>query len=173
MKNILAISGSTRKNSTNFQLIHALAGLTKDVFNFSIYKGIEQLPHFNPDDNDNAPETVVLLRQQVANADAVIICTPEYAHGVPGSLKNAIDWMVSSNEFNQKPTALITASTDGTNAHQSLLETLRVLEAKDIEQNQLLVQFAGTKISNGKIIDHKTLEEINRLLSALKMSMGS
>jgi chromate reductase, NAD(P)H dehydrogenase (quinone) len=81
----------------------------------------------------------------ISTATAVIICTPEYAHGVPGTLKNAIDWTVSANEFNNKPTALITASTDGTYAHNALLETLRVIEAKNIDRHQLLIQFAKLK----------------------------
>jgi len=170
MKNILAISGSTRKASTNFQLINAIADLTAAVFNISIYEGIELLPHFNPDDTDNAPAVVVSFRQQIAEADAVIICTPEYAHGIPGSLKNAIDWTVSSNEFNQKPTALITASTDGTNAHQSLLEILKTIEAKDIEQNQLLIQFARTKIDGNNIKDEATLKNILLLIERISIS---
>ena len=66
------------------------------------------------------------------DADGVIICTPEYAHGVPGSLKNAIDWTVGTGEFSGKPTMLITASTDGKNGHKALLETLKVIEAKNI-----------------------------------------
>jgi chromate reductase, NAD(P)H dehydrogenase (quinone) len=172
MKNILAISGSTRKTSTNYKLISAIADLTKDAFNISVYEGIERLPHFNPDDNDNAPQVVISFRHRVATADAVIICTPEYAHGVPGSLKNAIDWCISSNAFSEKPTALITASTDGTNAHQSLLETLRTIEAKNVEQHQLLIQFAGTKVGNGIITDDKTLKEIISLLQSLKCTIG-
>jgi NAD(P)H-dependent FMN reductase len=172
MKNILAISGSTRKTSTNFQLIDAIANLTKDVFTIHVYEGIEGLPHFNPDNNETAPEAVILLRQQIADADAVIICTPEYAHGVPGSLKNVIDWCISSNEFNQKPTALITASTDGIHAHQSLLETLRTIEAKNVDQHQLLIQFARTKVDNGIITDDKTLKEIISLLQDLQRTIG-
>ena len=145
-KNILAISGSTRQNSTNHRLITAIAGLCNKDFNIAFYNGLAKLPAFNPDDNDDNTATEVMeFRKQLNDADGVIICTPEYAHGVPGALKNAIDWTVSTNEFSNKPTILITASTDGRYGHKALLETLRVIEAKDIDQLQLLIQFAQTK----------------------------
>ena len=114
---------------------------------------------------------MIVFRQLLATADGVIICTPEYAHGVPGTLKNAIDWTVSTNEFSQKPTALITASTDGKYAHNALLETLKVIEAKHIEQNQLLIQFAKTKIAGNQITDKKTLGEVIMLIQNLQKSI--
>jgi chromate reductase, NAD(P)H dehydrogenase (quinone) len=171
-KNIVAISGSTRNNSTNYFLIKAIEELSEDIFNITIFEGIATLPHFNPDNNnENVSAEVMAFRQMISVADGVIICTPEYAHGVPGSLKNAIDWTVSSNEFSQKPTALITASTDGKYAHNALLETLKVIEAKDVEQNQLLIQFAKTKISGSQVTDKKTLDEVVNLIRNLQKSI--
>ncbi len=70
------------------------------------------------------------FREQLDDAEGIIICTPEYAHGVPGALKNAIDWTISSSNFPHKPTLLITASTDGKYGHAALLETLTAIEAK-------------------------------------------
>jgi NAD(P)H-dependent FMN reductase len=107
------------------------------------------------------------------SADGVIICTPEYAHGVPGSLKNAIDWTVGTSEFSQKPTMLITASTDGKSGHQSLLETLHVIEAKNIHHLQLLISFASTKVNDhNNITDMTTLNEVKKLLVIFEQTIN-
>src|SRR5665647_1477007 len=125
---IVAISGSTRKASSNLNLIKAIARLTSDAFTINIFEGISDLPHFNPDlDNENVPPQVSGFRRLLREADGILICTPEYAIGVPGTLKNAIDWTVSSMDFSKKPVALITASLSGEKAHKSLLGTLLII----------------------------------------------
>ncbi len=135
-----------------------------DNCELTIFDGLENLPHFNPDTVEIA-ETVLCFKQQLLAADGVIICTPEYAHGVPGSLKNAIDWTVGTGEFSGKPTVLITASTDGQFAHTALLETLRVIEAGNVQQLNLLVQFIKTKVNaQHQIIHQPTLTAIQQLL---------
>ncbi|MGZ4056827.1 MAG: NADPH-dependent FMN reductase, partial [Bacteroidia bacterium] len=92
---------------------------------------------------------------------------PEYAMGVPGTLKNAIDWTVSSADFSNKPAALITASSMGEKAHESLLGTLRIIEAKIEEGSELLIPFAKTKInSDNKITDEETSEKIKKLINS-------
>ena len=90
---------------------------------YLFYEGLGGIPPFaaTPDDNDS-PKTVVELRTMIKEADGVLICTPEYAFGVPGVLKNALDWTVSSGDLTNKPVALITASTGGDKAHASLLQ---------------------------------------------------
>lgn len=167
---ILAISGSTRAQSSNLDLIKAIADLTVDSFSITIFEGLPALPHFNPDldlDKENAPTAVTSFRQQLQAADGVLICTPEYAIGVPGSLKNAIDWTVSSMNFSQKPVALITASTSGITAHRALLGTLLIIESKITAEMQLVVSSVKTKVSNaGKITDPDTLLHVNKLIQA-------
>jgi chromate reductase, NAD(P)H dehydrogenase (quinone) len=167
-KKILAISGSIRNNSTNSYLINAIINLYKDQLDFIIYKGLTDLPHFNPDiDQEPFPETVIDFRKRIKEADGVLICTPEYAMGVPGTLKNAIDWTVSSADFSKKPVALITASSMGEKAHESLLGTLRIIEAKIEEGSELLIPFAKTKInSDNKITDQETSEKIKKLMDS-------
>jgi len=167
-KMILAISGSTREFSTNLNLINAAANLASDRFNVTIYRGLLGLPQFNPDnDNENAGEQVADLRRQLREADGVLICTPEYAMGVPGTLKNAIDWTVSSADFYHKPTALITASSSGEKGHASLLETLKVIDADITDETQLLISHAKLKVSNEfTITDDKTLFDVETLLLA-------
>jgi len=165
-KKVVAISGSTRQNSTNDGLIKAIADLSAENIDITVFNGIASLPQFNPDnDGDNVAPEVSGFRQLLNNADGIIICTPEYAHGVPGALKNAIDWTISSSEFPHKPTMLMTASTDGKYGHKALLETLKVIEAKNVENLQLVISFVKTKISaDGKITDEKTLAEVKRLI---------
>lgn len=167
-KKILAISGSTRERSTNLNLINAIADLAAEIFAVTVYRGLMELPPFNPDnDNENAVESVADLRSRLKQADGVLICTPEYAMGVPGTLKNAIDWTVSSAEFYHKPTTLITASSSGEKGHASLLETLKVLDADISDATQLLISHAKLKVSNEyKITDDKTLLEIEELIRA-------
>lgn len=167
---ILAISGSTRKNSSNLNLIKAIADLTSETFTITVFEGLSDIPHFNPDlDNENPPEQVISFRRQLRGADGIIICTPEYAMGVPGTLKNAVDWTVSSMEFSRKPLALITASLSGEKAHASLLGTLLIVEARMTTDTQLLIQFIKTKVDgNGKITDNETFNNINKLTQSLR-----
>ncbi len=169
-KNIIAICGSTRASSSNLNLIKAIADLTSDIFTIKIFGGLSEIPHFNPDlDNDNPPKQVTEFRQLLRQADGILICTPEYAMGVPGTLKNAIDWTVSSCEFSHKPTALITASSVGQKGHASLMETLKIIEAKITDETQLIISFVKTKVSNEcKITDATTKIEIEKLLGAFE-----
>jgi chromate reductase len=168
MKKILAISGSTRKDSTNELLIKAIAEITGERFEILPYDRISTLPHFNPDLVDDAGSEVKEFRALIRESDAILICTPEYAHGVPGTLKNAIDWTVGSSDFSGKIVMLITASSEGKFGHLSLLETLRVIEAIIMPELQLLIPFAKTKIHrNGGITDPQTLVEIRDALNKL------
>ena len=172
-KKVVAICGSTKANSTNLNLIKAIIDLTASRFTINIYKSLSEIPHFNPDlDHKNPPEEAVRFRKQLKEADGILICTPEYAMGVPGTLKNAIDWTVSSDEFSNKPTSLITASTAGQKAHAALLETLKIIGAEMTQQTQLVISFAKTKINDeGKITDAKTLIEVDSLISAFDSLM--
>ncbi|ALL08102.1 hypothetical protein AQ505_23045 [Pedobacter sp. PACM 27299] len=169
--NILAISGSTRKNSSNGNLIKAIAALTTDIFTIEIFEGIDMLPHFNPDlDYGKVEEDlqVANFRRKISAADAILICTPEYAVGVPGSLKNAIDWTVSTMNFSKKPVALITASTAGSRGHQSLLGTLLIIESSITTDTQVLISSIQTKINSSlEITDRETLNLINKLINSL------
>ncbi len=169
-KNILAISGSTRSHSTNRNFLRAIAEMTQDTLALTIFEGLSELPHFNPDLDDGRtppPASVADFRRQIAEADGVIICTPEYAMGVPGTLKNAIDWTVSSCEFSHKPVALITASSLGEKGHSSLLGTPNIIESRVTDDTQLCISFAKTKISTeGVITDAETLGSVKKLVTA-------
>jgi chromate reductase, NAD(P)H dehydrogenase (quinone) len=168
LKKILAISGSTRKDSTNQHLIKAITEITRERLIILPYERISVLPHFNPDLSDDAGTEVNNFRDLIRQSDAVLICTPEYAHAIPGSLKNAIDWTVGSGDFSGKIVMLITASSDGKYGHLSLLETLRVIEAIVPPALQLLIPFAKTKIHhNGNITDSQTMADVRASLNKL------
>ena len=173
-KKLLALSGSTRQYSSNLGLIHAIQEQFASELAISIFNGLADIPHFNPDhDNENPPAEVTAFRKQLKDTDAVLICTPEYAMGVPGTLKNAIDWTVSSMEFSHKPVALITASSSGKKAHLSLLDTLRVIECDIPDSSQLLISFIKTKIKDDQIIDPPTLDQVKKVVESLINSIDA
>ena len=126
---VLAISGSLRARSSNTEVLRALTMLATPRVIVRQFIGLATLPAFNPDLDEEGmrpPPPVHDLRRQVASADAIVICSPEYAHGVPGSLKNALDWLVSVPDVLAKPTALVNASRS-IHAQASLAETLRTM----------------------------------------------
>jgi chromate reductase, NAD(P)H dehydrogenase (quinone) len=174
-KKILAICGSTRNNSTNHRLIKAIGQRFADRVDIVPFNEIGTIPVFYPGiPPEEHPPQVLAFRQQIKNADAVLICTPEYAHGVPGALKNAIDWTVSSGEFSQKITALITASTDGRFGHAALLETLKVIECKNISELHLIISFIQTRLNTeDDFTDEKTGNDVEALMNALLQSINS
>ena len=136
MKKIIAIIGSLSGRSSNKAIVNHIAGLAADKLDIDIYDGIRDLPQFNPDlDDENPPNSVVEFRQRVRDCDGVLISTPEYIFGVPGALKNALDWTVSTADFREKPVALIVASTSGEKAYESLLFTLQTIELTDVRSS--------------------------------------
>jgi chromate reductase, NAD(P)H dehydrogenase (quinone) len=132
---ILAISGSLRAGSLNTAILQASAALAPADVSVNLYSGLARLPFFNPDlDIDPAPPAVNEFRSELLSSDAVLISSPEYAHGVPGSLKNALDWVVRSGELYEKPVGLINVSSRSIHAQASLVETLSTMAAKLIPE---------------------------------------
>jgi chromate reductase, NAD(P)H dehydrogenase (quinone) len=171
---VVAICGSTKKESSNMGLIKAIARTYPDHLDVTIFKGLAELPQFNPDlDNDTPPEKISAFRRLLRSNDGILICTPEYAMGVPGALKNALDWTVSSMEFSHKPVALITASSQGEKGHRSLLETLLVIESNIPEESRLLISFVKTKIKGDEIVNETTKEEVNKVIESFMKGMGA
>jgi chromate reductase, NAD(P)H dehydrogenase (quinone) len=174
MIKILVISGSLRASSSNTAILQTLIKLAPVHVDISIYSRLGDLPHFNPDiDLENSIKIPVVKdwRTQLKNADGIVICTPEYAHGVPGVLKNALDWIVSSGEFMHKPTAVISASPSpdgGKRAHASLVQTLRMMMAEMKEETMLRIPAVSAKLSDqGILTDADTERSLASLLDAL------
>ncbi len=173
---ILAISGSLRQKSSNTKLMKAIITLAPENLEFTIYDGLGNLPHFNPDIDvdDGPPFSVGSLRSQLKEADGVLICTPEYGNGVPDVLKNALDWIVSSGEFINKPTSVISASPSpmgGDKAFDSLLLTLNMVNAVIVERGTMTIPHISFKLNTeGVITDPETKQGLLSLLKALEQA---
>ena len=155
---ILAVSGSLRAKSSNTAVLNAAKALASEEVNIKLYSGLENLPHFNPDlDGDTLPNLVLSLRQQIAASDGILISSPEYAHGVPGSLKNALDWLVGSVEFPGKPVALINTNPRATIAQASLKEILHTMSAQIIEPASVTLNIAGRGLNAEGIVRDREL----------------
>src|SRR5688572_8029801 len=103
-KKILAISGSTRKNSSNEKILSHIKELFSQSLDITIFTAIDQLPHFNPDLSENElPASVKNFLKIIEETEGIIICTPEYVFSLPGTLKNALEWTVSTTVFSFKP----------------------------------------------------------------------
>ena len=128
---LLAISGSLRAASLNSAVLEAARRLAPPGVEIVIYGGMDGLPHFNPDrEGDISPAPVMDLRALVGQCDGVLIACPEYAHGVPGTFKNLLDWLVGSYEFPEKPVALINLSPLSSHAQSALQEILKTMSAR-------------------------------------------
>jgi chromate reductase len=175
-RKVFAISGSTRKDSANLQIIKAIAAMTNEKWQIEIFNDLALLPQFNPDiDKEGAlPQIINEFRNKIQEADGVLICTPEYVFSLPGSLKNAIEWTVSTTVFSDKPVALITASASGIKAHESLLLIMETIVAKLSPKSQVLISGARAKLNaNGQITDELTLNKIKELVADFEEMMHS
>jgi NAD(P)H-dependent FMN reductase len=137
---------------------------------FEVYDGLGDLPPFNPDldgEGMEPPVAVAEVRRLLTSAGAIVISSPEYAHGVPGSLKNLLDWLVSVGELVGKPTALLNASpVGGQFAQAALLETLRTMNWRVVEEACLIAPFVGKKIG-AELDEEGALERLREALAAL------
>jgi NAD(P)H-dependent FMN reductase len=172
---ILAISGSLRARSANTELLHAAQLVADPSWTFDHYDGLASLPHFNPDDDiegSTPPESVRDLRARIAAADALLICSPEYAHGVPGSLKNALDWMVSDAAMIGKPVALLNASARSTFAHPQLVETLRTMSTTVVADSRVTPPLDARSVDGAGIAADPVLSALlRRALDALRNNL--
>jgi NAD(P)H-dependent FMN reductase len=165
---ILALPGSLRANSSSNVILKAMVAMIPSSVEVEIYGGIGTLPHFN--DAATAPDTVEDFRSKISTSDVVLICTPEYAFGVPGSLKNALDWTVASGEFIDKPVGLVTASSNGEKGHAALLLILEALSAKIIEGATLLISFVRAKVDKGNVKDPGVTASLHEVILSLTQS---
>ena len=154
--NILAISGSLRLGASNTALLDAAARVAPAGVVVRRYPSIGVLPHFNPDhdtfDQSTLPAVVAEFRALIGDADALLLSTPEYAHGLPGSFKNALDWLVGSTEFPGKPVAMITPSARSTHAQAQLREILRTMSAQIVEAASVVVPLPRREMNVDEIV---------------------
>ncbi len=152
---ILLVSGSTRGGSTNTAALRAAHAIEDEDITTVLYDGLAALPHFDPDDDaDPLPPSVSDLREQIAAADGVLFCTPEYAGGLPGSFKNLLDWTVGGIEMYGQPVAWINVAGEGRggNADASLRTVLGYVKATALAPAGTRVTVARSELGeNGEI----------------------
>ena len=159
---ILAISGSLRAVSSSGTVLDAAARLAAPNVIVERYSGIGSLPHFNPDVEEVAlPTEAAGWRAAVGGADALLIASPEYAHGVPGSLKNALDWLVGGPEFVDKPVAVINPAAHSRFAHAQLLETLRTMSGRVVDEASITLPVRPASGDAQAVLDDT---ELSRML---------
>ena len=151
---ILAISGSLRSASLNAALLRAAACVTPAGMHLELFDGLGTLPLFNPDIEATDPPAVANFRARLRAADGVLIASPEYAHGVTGAMKNALDWMVGCETFVNKPVALLNASPRAVHAQASLKETLTTMSARIVDEASITLPILGAKLDEAGIASH-------------------
>lgn len=163
---LLALSGSLRKSSYNTAAINALKTLSPSNVEITIGK-IEELPLFNPDMEDNVIPALHKLKHALKSSSGLIIASPEYAHGISGPLKNALDWLVSGEEFPDKPVMLINTSPRAHHAYDALKEVITTMSGNIIEPSLITIPLLGSELNAENIITD--IEIASTLQSGLSM----
>jgi len=172
---VCAIAGSLRRASYNRALLRAAKELAPAGMEIRIFEGIGALPLFDQDlEATGDPAPVRALREAIDEADALLVATPEYNHGVPGVLKNAIDWAsrpARGTVLAGKPTAIFGASpgvTGTARAQAQLRQTFVFTDTPVLPQPEVLVYRAQEKFdAEGRLTDERTREFIGKLLLGL------
>lgn len=152
---LLLVSGSTRAGSTNQAALATIAALAPEGAEAHLYTGLAELPAFNPDDDhEPLPASVVALRAAIDAADAVVICTPEYAGTLPGSFKNALDWTVGSTVLTDKPVAWVNVAAPGRGggALGALTTVLGYVAARVVEGACLTLPIAREDVGDDGLV---------------------
>lgn len=172
---VLTLCGSPRAHSSNRAILQAYEQVATDL-SFTAFDRLGELPHFNPDmDRDGVPlpTEVVLLRQRVAQADALVISTPEYIHALPGALKNALEWLVSDPAFIGKPVAILQAARGSTWALDSLHEVLTTMSARIVEPASVSLPLRSNRVDADAILAREELRALLvRSAAALREALG-
>lgn len=159
--NLLALSGSLRQRSYNSRTLRALIALAPAGVEITL-GSIAELPLFNPDREDERIPSVQTLNAAVERADGLIIASPEYAHGISGPMKNALDWLVSGTAFPGIPIMLINTSPTASHALAALKEVLRTMSGNLIESAELCLPLLGSRLIDAGIIQNDTMAEAIR-----------
>lgn len=153
MIRLLGVCGSLRAASTNKALLEAAARLVPSGMIIDHYDGLADLPHFNPDlDTATPPPAVAYWRGEIGISEGLLISSPEYARGIPGSLKNALDWLVSSEVFPGKPVALFNASERGVAMQSALRLTLETMSARMADVATITVPLLGKQTNAAALV---------------------
>ncbi len=162
MKNtrILCLSGSLRRSSYNTTLIKAISKLAPDEIDIVVFTEMGGLPLCNPDREEENISEVERLRNEIKEADGLIIASPEYAHGISSVLKNALDWLVSEETFPSMPVALFNTSPRATHAQIALREVITTMSGNIIESASASIPLLGSNLDVDGIINHSEISHI-------------
>ena len=172
---ILAICGSLRSKSYNLAILLEARSQWNKITEFDLFNQLEEIPPFNPD-RETPPPSVVDLRARVLSADTILVASPEYVHGIPGALKNALDWLVGSGEWDGKCTAIINVTPSAMEpqyVREGLAEVLRVMSGGNlVEQASFVVTAAFKKFdAEGRITDQALRAQLAHSLKALEQAV--
>jgi len=171
MPHLLTVAGSLRAGSSNAALLAAAAQLAPADLIVSAYSALESLPAFNPDLEEAAaatPSAVMHWRAALATADILLISSPEYAHGIPGALKNALDWVVGSGELVAKPVGVINLSAASRFAFPQLIEVLTVMSANVVPAATVVLDLPRRGVDAAQLAaDPMVAAALHRVLAAL------
>jgi chromate reductase, NAD(P)H dehydrogenase (quinone) len=173
---VVLVSGSTRAGSTNTAALRTAAGLDVPGVTTTLWERLVEVPAFVPDDEADPPPAVADLRRCVAAADAVVFCTPEYAGTLPGSFKNAIDWLVGSGELYRKPVAWINVGAPGRGrgAEATLATVLGYVDADVIEAACIRVEVRRDAVAaDGVVHDPQVRARLAAQLASVAEHVGS
>jgi chromate reductase len=149
---VLGLCGSLRRESINAAVLRVAAQLAAKDMVFRIYEGLGDLPLFNPDLEADLPAAARRLHAAVDGADALVIASPEYAHGVTGVTKNALDWLVGFGPFAGKPVAVWNAAPRAHHADDSLREILRTMSAVLVIEASVSIPLVGSRFDEAAIL---------------------
>jgi chromate reductase len=171
---VLGISGSLRRDSYNSGLLRAAAGLLPSGVELEVFEGLKAIPPYDADDDvGGGPEPVAALREAIADADAVLIATPEYNASVPGVLKNALDWASrphASNVLRGKPAAVVGASTGMFGAVWAQGDARKILStigARVIDRELPVPEAAERFDADGTLRDPEIEEQLAEMVAEL------
>ena len=175
---ILAIPGSVRNGSFNVALLDAMTKIAPKNINITVFDKIKDIPVFEPDTSDKViPEPVNYFISKIRESDGIIISTPEYAHGVPGVLKNALDWLVASDALVLKPVIITSVSTSGlggVRAHSALVLILSAMNLNVVVEGSLNIPYAQRKFDeNLTLTDNLSTKAIQVSLLALEQAINN
>lgn len=170
---LLALSGSLRKQSYNTAALRALQQLVPQHVGIKL-GSIAGLPLFNPDLEEEGIAAVAELKSDLARADGLIIASPEYAHGISGPLKNALDWLVSGTEFPLKPIMLVNTSPRAHHAQDALMEVLSTMSGTLVGDAFVSLPLLGSNLDAGGILaDPELCAALKRGLQAFAHAVRS
>ena len=170
---LLGISGSIRSQSNCTAVLRSLQGLLPDSASIELFP-LNEIPLYNADlDGAAPPPSVAGLKQAISQADGLVVCSPEYNDGMPGVLKNAIDWASRpsfASPLTGKPALVMTASpgtAGGVRAQAQIRDALAATLARPVVRQHVAIATVAAQVSDGRLVHQPTLDFVKVALGDL------